>query len=411
MQAPALDFAANDGGMRWQDTELYSWGFFAQGHRGVAVSNTASYEINLITLRHKHHAQASGYDRVAEYLDGRIIPPVTEWRVPTRAAARLLRPMIRRSGSLWYHRASLVRELRVARQWLRGSPQLFHFLYGENSFRYAGLLKRIFPGNAIVCTYHTPPARFREVVTDRRHLSDIDALVVLSTAAVDFFGDLVGRDRVFYIPRGVDTEWFTPRPAQERPRDRFDVLCIGSHLRDFECLAGAAGLLGRTDPRIRFKVVTFPRHHHHFAGLDNVELLANISDAELLELYRSCHTLALPLLDATANNVIVEALACGLPVISTDLVGVRDYVTPECALLTPKGDAAALVQAVRALSAAPERRAAMAEAARRRALEFRLEAIAGQLRELYGQVMERVARSAVHPAAVRVRNSHGRGRS
>src|SRR5690606_16519952 len=98
---------------------------------------------------------------------------------------------------------------------------------------------------------------------------------------------------------------------------------------------------------------------------------------------------------ATANNVIVEALACGLPVISTDLVGVRDYVTPECALLTPQGDAAALAQAVRALSAAPERRAAMAEAARRRALEFRLEVIADRLRELYGQVMERVASYAV----------------
>lgn len=32
------------------------------------------------------------------------------------------------------------------------------------------------------------------------------------------------------------------------------------------------------------------------------------------------------LLDSTANNSLLEAMACGMPMVTTDLQGVRDYV-------------------------------------------------------------------------------------
>lgn len=309
------------------------------------MEGRSTYEVHVLPLRHAHHARASGYDRLVEHLGAGVIPEVGAASVAARVAARLGRPLIRRSGSRWYQRDGFIRELRVARQWLRGPRQLFHFLYGENSFRYTGALKRLRPGNAIVCTYHTPPQRFRQVVTRPEHLRHIDALVVLSTMALDYFGALVGPERVFYIPRGVDSDWFTPGSAA--PRAGFQALFVGSHLRDFACLAAAARALRDTD--IRLQVVTFPAHHHHFAGLANVELRAAVDDYELLRLYRTCDALALPLLDATANNVVVEALACGLPVVATDLTGVRDYVSPDCALLTPPGDPGHLAAALREL--------------------------------------------------------------
>ncbi len=45
----------------------------------------------------------------------------------------------------------------------------------------------------------------------------------------------------------------------------------------------------------------------------------------------------------------VEALYAGLPVIATDAGGPREIVTPDCGVLVPPGDRAALVEALRLL--------------------------------------------------------------
>jgi glycosyltransferase involved in cell wall biosynthesis len=72
----------------------------------------------------------------------------------------------------------------------------------------------------------------------------------------------------------------------------------------------------------------------------------------------------MPLTDATANNSILEGLACGTPVVATDLDGVRDYCTAACGGLSPQGDAAAHAEATIALLTDPELRHAAGIAAR-----------------------------------------------
>ena len=83
-------------------------------------------------------------------------------------------------------------------------------------------------------------------------------------------------------------------------------------------------------------------HHHYFKGLTNVELHSSINDKSLLRLYQSAQILLLPLLDCTANNALLEGMACGLPVVTTDLPAIKDYVNDDCSILAPKGDSKAL---------------------------------------------------------------------
>lgn len=112
--------------------------------------------VNMILRRHGHHAQVSGYDRISEHIPAHLIQRVDAVSAWQRLALGLLRPLHSGSGSLWYGRAGLVTEIAAAWQWLRGSNQIFHFVYGENSFRCLGYLKAL-RRNYVVCTYHTPP--------------------------------------------------------------------------------------------------------------------------------------------------------------------------------------------------------------------------------------------------------------
>lgn len=65
-------------------------------------------------------------------------------------------------------------------------------------------------------------------------------------------------------------------------------------------------------------------------------------------------------------NSIIEAMACGIPIIASDVGGVRDIVTPELGLLVPPGNVDALAAAMVRLVDDAELRQRMGAAARRR---------------------------------------------
>jgi glycosyltransferase involved in cell wall biosynthesis len=64
--------------------------------------------------------------------------------------------------------------------------------------------------------------------------------------------------------------------------------------------------------------------------------------------------------------VILEAMACGLPVVATRSGGPAVVVTPDVGILVPMADADALAEAIEALLGDPARRAALGANGRRR---------------------------------------------
>jgi glycosyltransferase involved in cell wall biosynthesis len=84
------------------------------------------------------------------------------------------------------------------------------------------------------------------------------------------------------------------------------------------------------------------------------------------------------------GNVIIEAMACGVPVISTRCSGPEEIITDsENGLLVPVNDASALAAAIlRLLREAPLRKR-LAEAGRRRAADFRVEKQVKEYEELF----------------------------
>ena len=111
----------------------------------------------------------------------------------------------------------------------------------------------------------------------------------------------------------------------------------------------------------------------------------------LPDLYRAADLFVLPAVhDAKGNvdglpNVILEAMASGLPVVATGISGIPLAVEPErTGLLVPERDAAALAAALLSLLADPERARAMGERGRRKAAaELTWDVVAARYREGY----------------------------
>ena len=84
---------------------------------------------------------------------------------------------------------------------------------------------------------------------------------------------------------------------------------------------------------------------------------------------------------------IAEAMAAGLPVVSTDVGGLPDMTTPDSAILVPRRDPAALADAVVALLGDEDRRWRMGEAAREQAASLTSAAHAEKVAALYEQLL------------------------
>ena len=88
-------------------------------------------------------------------------------------------------------------------------------------------------------------------------------------------------------------------------------------------------------------------------------------------------------------KVLLEAAACGKPLIATDVPGCRDIVTHGInGLLVPVRDSTALAAAIDSLLRDSSRRAAMGVAGREGVIRtFSVEKVAGQVVDLYRELL------------------------
>ena len=184
----------------------------------------------------------------------------------------------------------------------------------------------------------------------------------------------VPEHRLARVPFGVDLARFSPDPAVPRPghsSDPFRVLYVGQmsirkglpdllaalaphHGRDLD-LALVGGMLPEVRPVF-----------HHYRG--QYRWLGHHPEHRLVEQYRQASVVVLASVEEGLARVLLQALACGVPLVATDATGAPDIISDEVeGFIVPAGQPAALRERVLRLHRDPQLRGQMAQAARRRA--------------------------------------------
>jgi glycosyltransferase involved in cell wall biosynthesis len=372
--------------------------FEVEAPPGCVAAALAATRLITVRTRHEHHSAHSGPYQFIRHLPGGIYD-ASHFAVPLGAElVGAAASLYQKAGTLLGTRAfgqqanNWLAEAEVATRCIAKRVDLVHFIDGD----LAGWLLPSLPmelfGPAgkpkVVTTFHQPPAVLEPLVS-RKLLAQFDGIIVLCEAQKDYLCDFVDPAQIFLVPHGIDVDFFRPVApgwGAARRRDRFQMLVVGHWLRDFDVVFAALDLIEDAGIDAELTIVS-PRPVDR--ADPRVIVRSALSDEELREAYWSTDALILPLLDATANNAILEAMACGKPVISTLVGGVPEMVGSDGGLLCPPRDARALADAAIRLARSPEQRAAMGQAARERATALDWRAIGRLHHEVYQTILAR----------------------
>ncbi len=241
-----------------------------------------------------------------------------------------------------------------------------------------------------------PHARYRG------QLGGADALVGDGWAAAQLPGT-IGLP-VTRIAKGVDADRFQPQGPTLREalrlQDRRVVLTVVRlvPIKRVSLLIDAfARLRARVPPAHLLVVGDGPdgaalRAQAAARGIaDAATFIGSVPHRETAAFYRSADVFALSSDFDNSPNAVLEAMASGLPVVATDVGGVREFVDdPMSGAVVARGDAEGLAHALeRYLLPSPEARAAAVYNRRKAVSEFSWRTSATQLLDVYRRVMLR----------------------
>ncbi|MBI1757713.1 MAG: glycosyltransferase family 4 protein [Actinobacteria bacterium] len=268
-------------------------------------------------------------------------------------------------------------------------------------------------GRALVVTVHdTVPWTHPETLTPRgvawhrqmagRAARSADRIVVPTRAVAEQLAEVLPAvaDRLVVVGEGVSGDLAVPADAERRARRL--GLPAGGYLLSLATLEPRKGLdvllaalAGPDGPDLPLVVVgqpgwggVDPRAEATRIGLPATRLLllGRVSDADLAVVLARATTLAVPSRAEGFGLPVLEAMAAGVPVVSSDVPALVE-VAAGATVVVPGGDSAALAAALVRVSGDGALRAALIDRGRRRAADFTWTGAAAALWCLYGELV------------------------
>ena len=191
---------------------------------------------------------------------------------------------------------------------------------------------------------------------------------------------------------GVDPDHFFPTPEPDGPV----VILMASRMlwdKGVGVLTDAANLLSQIGLEFKIVLVGEPDPgnptsipEEQLRAWENENLLEWWGwQTDMQQIYSQCHIVVLPSFHEGVPTGLLEAAACGIPIVASDIPGCRTVVIDgETGLLAPPGQPKLLAAALENLILDPDLRGRMGKAGRERILEsFTQEKINQQTIEVY----------------------------
>ncbi len=277
-----------------------------------------------------------------------------------------------------------------ARDWLLENPNHFDVIH-DNQTLAPGILDLQRAGFPVVTTIHHPITRDLRValagepigwrrllirrwhsflVMQRRVASQLDRIVTVSTAsAADITTDFGVLPRaISIVPNGVDTTLFRPLPEVKRkPNQIIATASADAPLKGLSVLLHAFHELCESRSDLRLLLIARPRSGgetealiHRLGLAGRIEFVSDASHEAINRLYAESAVAVVPSLYEGFGLPAVEAMAAGIPLVSSD-GGALAEVVGNGGFSVPAGDSAALARGVEAVLSQPELAKALAD--------------------------------------------------
>ena len=204
------------------------------------------------------------------------------------------------------------------------------------------------------------------------------------------------------IPNYVDTDIFRPLPSEKV----YDLVFVGriEPVKNLTALLQAVKRLGLTIAIIGGGTVLDSgkdrvrdeedRLLERFGDLDGrIHWLGRLKNEELPQRIQQARAFILPSLQEGHPRAMIEAMACGMPVIGTKAPGIENLVQHKVTGYLCDTDSDSLARGIESLLAQPRLMQSLGDEARQFAVErFALATVAQQYRDMFGELAQR------HPA-------------
>ncbi len=217
-------------------------------------------------------------------------------------------------------------------------------------------------------------------------------VTVSSLSAQDIVADFgVAPGALTVMPNGVDTQLFRPMPEVPRhPRRLIATASADAPLKGLPVLLHALANLAQRYPDIELTLIARPKPGGSTDRLigklglrERIQFETDLTHEEIVARYAGSTVAVVPSIYEGFGLPAIEAMACGMPLVSSDGGALREVVA-DGGQLVPAGDADALTAAIAELLDNPDRRAALSAAALARVeAEFCWDVCARRLTEYY----------------------------